>query len=276
MIAALQKPGTESARLEAQLLLAHVLGVPRSAILAGLYPEPDSTQQARLAALVAERQQGVPAAYLLDAQEFYCLTFRLDRRVLIPRPETEMLVDFACEALDALPAADRLVFADVGTGSGCIAIAVLTCLPQARALATDLAPATLATARTNALTHGVAERLRLGCMDLLSGVGSGQLELVLANPPYIPSAEIAELQPEVRDWEPRIALDGGPDGLAVHRRLMEAARRTLKPGGLLAVETAFGQAASVAALADAAGFTEITIRQDLAGIERMVSGRKLR
>ena len=266
--------GVESARLEAQLLLALTLGATRTAVVAGLHRPLDSADRARFEALVAARCARTPLAYLRGTQEFYGLEFEVGPAVLIPRPETEMLVDFAREALTSAGAVgQRPMVADVGTGSGCIAVAVLHHAPAARGLALDISPSALTVARGNAARHAVISRLGFVRSDLLSGVASGSLNLVLSNPPYIPTGGLAGLQPEVRDAEPRSALDGGPDGLEFYRRLAPQARRCLTAGGSVAVEVGQGQAPGVADIFECAGLTDIDLRRDLAGIERVVIGR---
>lgn len=269
-IARLTAAGVETPRLEAQLLLAQALGVTRTAVVAGLYREPDALQAAEFERLVQARERRVPLAYLRGTQEFYGLTFRVGPAVLIPRPETELLVEFALEKLKN--AEERV--ADVGTGSGCIVTAVLVHAPKTQGIGFDLSAAALAIAQENLRRNRVLSRARLVQGDLLTGAGREQFGIVVSNPPYIPSAEIATLAPEVRDAEPRLALDGGEDGLTPFRRLAVQAWQALKPGGWLAVETAMGQASLVAALWEAAGWQEIAVRRDLAGIERLVCGRK--
>ena len=210
----------------------------------------------------------MPLAYLRGTQEFFGLTFLVGPEVLIPRPETEMLVEFALEKMWIG------TLADVGTGSGCIVTAVLVNAEQARGIGFDLSVAALDAARQNTVRNGVAERTRLVQGDLLTGAKAQKFDVIVSNPPYIPSAEVAELAPEVRDSEPRLALDGGADGLTYYRRLALQALRALRPGGWLAVEVGRGQAPDVAALWQKAGWQEVAARCDLAGIERVVCGRK--
>ena len=244
--------------------------------------------------LVAARCRHTPFAYLRGFQEFYGLEFEVSPAVLIPRPETEMLVDFAREKLDPLSASHAgdgarahvnsgakmpihacgPLLADVGTGSGCIAIACLVHCPRASAAAVDLAPDALAHARRNAFRNGVSSRMRFIEGNLLAGAAADRFDVILSNPPYIPSAKCEELQPEVRDAEPRLALDGGPDGLAPYRMLSPQAARSLAPRGWLAVEVGIGQALDVTRIFARAGLQDIETRKDLAGIERVVAGRR--
>lgn len=278
----LTEAGVENARLEAQLLLALTLGISRTAIAAGLYGALDAAQSARFTELVEARCRRVPFAYLRGTQEFYGLNFRVSPAVLIPRPETELLVDFAREKLNEISvrtgknlfAGKIPLLADVGTGSGCIAIASLAHCPLTSGVAIDLSSKALELARQNALDNGVADRLRFVQADLLAGTTARSFPLILSNPPYIPTGEIDALQPEVRDQEPRLALDGGPDGLNLLRRLARQARSALLPGGWLAVETAMGQAVAAAHLFEQAGLVSIETRIDLAGIERIVIGQR--
>ena len=268
-IVRLTAAGVETPRLEAQLLLAQALGTTRTAVVAGIYREPTAEQHAEFERLVQAREGRIPLAYLRGTQEFFGLTFRVGPEVLIPRPETELLVEFALEKLGQAG-----TLADVGTGSGCIVTATLAHAVQARGVGFDLSADALTVAQTNIRLNGVAERVRLVQGDLLTGAGEALFEVIVSNPPYIPSAEVANLAPEVRDAEPRLALDGGRDGLEYYRRLTVQAWRALRPGGWLAVEVGMGQAPEVAALWRATDWQEVTIRCDLAGIERMVCGRK--
>ena len=277
----LKAVGIDSPRLEAQLLLALALGTTRTAVVAGLYRPLEDVDCKRFEDLVEARCARTPLAYLRGSQEFYGLDFEVSPAVLIPRPETEMLVDFALEwYLDSSDHSDRSGqsvphnLADVGTGSGCVAIAALTRCPRWRCAAFDLSRAALQVARRNAVRHAAADRLRFVQSDLLTGAHAGRFGLILSNPPYVATDELERLQPEVRNCEPRIALDGGADGLNAYRRLTPMAQRSLVPGGCVAVEVGMGQASEVANIFACAGFRKIEIRKDLAGIERLVSGRK--
>ncbi len=268
-LARLTAAGVESPRLEAQLLLAQALGVTRTAIVAGIHREPTVEQCAEFERLVQARELRMPLAYLRGTQEFFGLTFRVGPEVLIPRPETEMLVEFALEKLETTG-----TMADVGTGSGCILTATLANAPQVHGVGFDLSAAALTAARYNIGQNGVAAQARLVQSDLLSGAGAERFQVIVSNPPYIPSREIETLAPEVRDAEPRLALDGGADGLECYRRLATQALWAMGSGGWLAVEVGRGQAPDVAVLWQAAGWQEVATRCDLAGIERVVYGRK--
>jgi release factor glutamine methyltransferase len=274
--ARLAAAGVESARFEAQLLVGLAVGVSRTAVIAGLYPPLDDGAWNRFRGLVEARCARTPLAYLRGTQEFYGLELEVGPAVLIPRPETELLVDFARERLRGGPTASGAApaaFADVGTGSGCIAVSVLVSCAGTRCVALDLSAEALLVARRNAARHSVTDRIRLVRGDLLAGMPAGRFDVILSNPPYIATGDLAGLQPEVRDAEPRLALDGGPDGLACLKRLAPLALRCLRPGGWLAVEVALGQAGDVAGLFAGAGFCEIELRNDAAGIERVVAAR---
>lgn len=267
----LERAGVERPVREAQMLLAMATGRTRLQAIQELERPLTPEEAQQFESLIARRERRTPIAYLRGTQEFYGLEFVVTPATLIPRPETEMLVDFAVERLCDQPGA---VAAEAGTGSGCIAIAAALRLPGARFLATDHSIEALATAQENLIRYRLQERVLLARADLLTALADDSAHLILSNPPYIPTAEIARLQPEVRDYEPRIALDGGADGLCMYRSLAHTARRTLKPGGWIAVETGAGQARSVAKLFREAGLSSVEIRPDLAGIERLVAARR--
>jgi release factor glutamine methyltransferase len=226
-------------------------------------------------ALLTRRAAGEPLQYLLGTQEFCGLTFEVEPAVLIPRPETELLVDAVRQAVERNTAP---LIADIGTGSGCIAVTVALALPRATVFATDLSAEALKVAERNARRHGVAERVRCLAGDLLAPLAGHQLEgrlmAVVSNPPYIASGDLPGLQREVR-WEPRQALDGGPDGLTYYGRLLRDALPYVMPGGRLIVEVGQGQAASVCRMADESGRYAVTeVHRDEAGIERVVCLQK--
>ncbi|HKX18121.1 MAG TPA: peptide chain release factor N(5)-glutamine methyltransferase, partial [bacterium] len=225
------------------------------------------------------RAAGCPSAYLVGRREFCGLVFDVDARVLIPRPETERLVEVVAAGLRPRPAP---LIVDVGTGSGAIALALLHLLPGACAVATDVSSAALEVARANSERLGLTGRVTWRCGDGLKALAGvvpvAGADAVCANPPYVPSADVETLAREVREHEPRAALDGGPDGLVVHRRIVEGAAVYLRPGGVLALETcAEGhQAHAVAALiAGTGGFARAEIVQDYAGLDRVVVAARL-
>lgn len=262
--------GIDTARLDAQVLLCSVLGVDRTWLLA--HPETVLPSQVATAfeALVVARQARQPVAYLTGRREFYGLDFCVTRAVLVPRPETEHLVERAIAVARAWRACyqrwPRIV--EVGVGSGAITISLAHALPGLVVTGIDLSPTALTVAAENARRHGVADRTRLVQGDLLSPIDA-PAELVLANLPYIPSAELDTLEPEVRA-EPRLALDGGPDGLDVFRRLFAQVPGRIAPGGVLLLEIGAGQGEAVRAMAAALDPARITVTPDLAGHDRLV------
>jgi release factor glutamine methyltransferase len=259
----LKRKGVDSPRLDAELLLSHALGLSRLE----LYTQHDRplTEAERTAAraLVERRGRREPLAYVLGEWGFRRLTLKTDARALVPRPETEIVVERAL-ALVADVEAPRVV--DVGTGSGAIALAIADERSDARVVATDVSPEALALARENAERCGLSVDLRQA--SLLDGV-EGPLDLVVSNPPYVDASELDVLQPEVRDWEPRVATiaDGQTEAL------VRAAATVLAPRGVLVLEVHEGHAAEVAALLEAAGYVEVAVTPDLAGRERVVEGR---
>ncbi len=247
---------------EARLLLRQVLGLGAAALAAHPQRPVGAREAASFRGLVARRAAGEPAAYLSGRREFYGLEFGVTSDVLVPRAETELLVDIARE-----DGAGRIL--DLGTGSGCVAVAVARHLPAARLTAVDRSPAALAVARANAERHGAAIRFIEG--DWFAPLAGERFELILANPPYVAEAD-PHLAGELR-FEPRGALAAGPDGLDAIRRIVAAAPAHLLPGGRLWLEHGYDQAEVVAALLAAAGFGALDQRRDLAGIVRVSGGR---
>ena len=269
--------GLESPRLDAELLLASALSTTRIQLIVDAKRELDVPELGRLRELVKRRRAREPMAYILGEREFYGRSFRVDRRVLVPRPETEVLVDVAIERTRAVSMSARTL--DLCTGSGCVAITLARERPTSWVVATDASEEAVAVARDNALRLGAYNvAFRSGDMFLAIAVDQMnprgcQFDLVTANPPYIVSADIGALQPDVRDFEPRLALDGGDDGLAALRRVIAGAPAHMaSPGGILAVEVGAGEASAVVALFEHAGFGQIEVRRDYARIERVVSG----
>lgn len=264
--------GIEAAGLEACVLFEHAAGFDRAALLArGREPvEPKAAQ--RFEHLLDERARRVPLAYVTGEREFWSLRLRVDRRVLVPRPETETLVETALERLR--PGAR---VADVGTGSGAIVIALAHEVGTGAFVGTDRSAGALDIARANAAAHGLAGRIEFLAGDLLAPIEGrrGLLDALVSNLPYIPTAELDGLQPEVRDHEPRAALDGGLDGLALIARLIAGAPPLLRRGGWLLLEIGAGQAGSVRSCLQRTGrFEDISTRRDLAGVERVVAARR--
>ncbi len=262
-----------SARRDAELLLLHILGCTRAHLLT--HPEQLLTaeQQSSYDAAITRRTTAEPVQYITGTQEFYGLTFRVTPAVLIPRPETEHLVE---AALELVSRDEPLRIADVGTGSGILAITLAHQLAHATVTATDLSPAALAVARENAEALGVADRIRFLETDLLGAVNRAvdgeSFDLIVSNPPYVPDSDVLEAQ--VVEFEPHLALFAGRDGLTIYRRLIPQAARLLTSGGHLLLEIGYDQRESVAGLLRAAGLVEIRFVPDLQGIQRVAVGRK--
>jgi release factor glutamine methyltransferase len=268
-----KRRGNKSARLDAELLLSEALGFDRIKLIVEAERPLADDELGRYRDLIKRRRACEPIAYILGRREFFALPMIVDRRVLIPRPDTEILVETALHGSRERHLYGRML--DLCTGSGCVAIAFAKERPTWRVTAVDLSPEAAAVARENVQRAGVVHNVAVLEGDLFAALAEGaEFELITANPPYIPSAEIAGLDADVRDFEPRLALDGGADGLQITRRLVGAAMRYLSPGGLLALEGGFDQAPAVAALLEASGFSQIARSKDLAGVERVVSGRR--
>ncbi len=260
----------ERARADAELLLRHVLQRDKAWIVAhGLTPLPAAEAERihrLLQPLLLRRAAGEPVQYILGETEFFGLNFAVSPAVLIPRPETELLVEQVLAVARTL-ASPRIL--DIGTGSGAIAIALAAALPQAHLVAVDLSPAALDLAHRNAHRHGLADRIHFLESDLFSALSGQRFDVVVSNPPYVPLQDASTLAVEVRDHEPALALFAGDDGLAVYRRLIPATRRHLAPGGLLALEFGFGQQQPIAELLAASGFHGIETLPDYQQIPRI-------
>ena len=269
----LEAAGLSSARVDAEWLLAGLLGVGRVSVRMDLAETVPAPIAERYAHAVSRRARREPLQRILGWEEFRGVRVRLTDAVLVPRPETETLVEWALALLPP-PGGRQLLAIDLGTGSGCIACALASERPDLDVIAVDVSPAAAAVARDNAQALGLAARVGVVAADLLDGVRDLGADLIVSNPPYLPSALVPELAPEVRIHEPRLALDGGADGLALIRRIATTARRYLRPSGALAVETAGGdQTEAAAALLRAAGWDRVAVRADLVGIDRFVAGR---
>ena len=257
--------GVESARLEAEVLLADALGSDRGRLyLERAVPE---AVRLRFAELLDRRGRREPLQHLRGRQEFFSRDFVVDPCVLIPRPETERLIEIV---LGLLRPIERPRILDVGTGSGVIAVTLALELPGARVFATEVSAAALEVAKQNARRLGADGRIEFRRGDLAAPFAGERFDLVVSNPPYVPSEEIAGLSPEVRDHEPRVALDGGPDGLELYRRLAACVDEVLVERGWLAVEIGFGQSDAVRRIFSQGGSTAVEVERDLAGIERVV------
>jgi release factor glutamine methyltransferase len=267
--------GIETPRLDAEILTAHTLGVSRVQLYVQFERMLTPDELGVMRELVKRRQAGQSVAYVIGKKEFWGLELAVDRRVLVPRPDTETLVDESLARVGRAPPAAAAEgpgprIADVGTGSGAIAVTLARARPDATVLATDISADALEVARANAQRHAVAITFLEG--DLGAPLGPhAPFDLIVANLPYIRSDEIPALPPEVRA-EPALALDGGADGLALVRALIAQAPALLSPGGALALEVGAGQARETAGLLQAAGFADLRVRRDLGEIERVVSG----
>jgi release factor glutamine methyltransferase len=256
---------------DAALLLRHALGISHAAQLADPERALTPAQQAAFDALVLRRLANEPIQYITGEQEFYGLALRVTSAVLIPRPETEQLVEAVLAELDPTQPVRIL---DVGTGSGAIAIALAYHLPHARITAVDLSTAALEVAASNAARHALADRIHFVASDLLDALPPDELpfDVIVSNPPYVPTADRASLHPQVRDHEPAAALFAGPDGLDVYRRLIPQARAALRPNGLLALEIGHGQREAIASLLN--DWNELRFLDDLQQIPRIALARR--
>jgi release factor glutamine methyltransferase len=265
----------DSPELDARILVGAALGLDLTGMIAAAMRPVTAAEAARLEDFAGRRLKGEPIARILGSREFWGLPLQLSAATLVPRPDTETVVALALQMLRTGPGADRPRIADLGTGSGAILLALLSELPDAMGVGTDISAAALRTARANARNLGLAGRAAFVACDYASAL-SGPFDLIVSNPPYIRSTEINDLANEVRDHDPLGALDGGSDGLDAYRALVPQAVRLLAPGGGLALEVGHDQGADVEQLMAAAGLTlRGPPRTDLAGIPRAVAGRKL-
>lgn len=268
----LRRAGVKSARLDAELLMAAVTGRSRAALIAGAAQiEADALE--RFESMVARRAAREPLAYIVGRREFFSMEFAVRPGVLIPRPETETVVEAALDFLRGRPTATVL---DIGTGCGAIAIAVAVNAPHARVVASDISKVALEVARDNARRHRCADRIgfRLGDCFAALGVSARPFDLIVSNPPYIAEGEVAALEPEVRDFEPRIALAGGRDGMEFYRRIAAGLGRWLAPAGEVILEVGAGQADAVEAMMREAACAAGVRMRDLSGVERVVRARR--
>lgn len=272
----LESRGVESPRLQVELILAHVLRIPRLQLYLQFDRPllPEVLDAARLA--VQRRGQRIPLQHILGSTSFCGLEMEVSSDTLIPRPETEWLAEHAWNWLAhnkaALPPQPRVL--DWGTGTGCLAIAITHHHPSARITAIDVSPPTLAIAQRNATRHGLADRIEFVQADGVEPLpGDLRFHLIVGNPPYIPTAEIPTLEPEVRDHDPTLALDGGPDGLVVYRRLAFSLKDRLLPLGVVMLEFGDGQAQEIARVLTQAGWSDPEVHQDASGRERFLVAR---
>jgi release factor glutamine methyltransferase len=275
--ATLAGAGIEQAELEAELLLRHCLGCSRSGLFLRLDETLDPRDEEAVNRLVARRCTREPLQYITGSCEFRSLEFTVTPAVLIPRPETEILVDLALAGLARDNNPHPLVL-DLCTGSGCIGASLALELPGARVIGCDLSPGALAVARGNLRRHGLEERVLLLCGDLMTAFDQGlRFDAIVTNPPYVVSSDLAGLQPEVRDFEPRQALDGGEDGLDCIRKIRDQARCFLRPGGRLFMEIGSDIEAGVLQTFRKCGaFSELQVHPDLAGLPRVLQARLIK
>ena len=270
----LTSKGIDAAPREARILLAHVLGCTPIEVMTRYDETPADADRTAFRELIKRRVDGTPVAYLVGSREFFLLSFDVTPAVLIPRPDTETLV---VEGLKHLTGRAAPAVLDLCTGSGCVAVSVAHKVKTAGVLATDLSAEALDVARRNAAKHGVADRVEFAAGDLWAAVpGDRAFDVILTNPPYIAGNEFAELAVDVRNHEPRLALDGGPDGLAFYRRIAEDAGRFLKPGGVLLAEIGWTQEPAVRELfAAALGMAMLPSVKDGAGHWRVVGAKRV-
>lgn len=268
-----RRGGIDTPELDARLLAELAFGMERLELVNREREIAAPEALERLQAVAARRLRGEPVFRIIGEKGFWGLAFTLNEATLVPRPETEMLVRRGLELLEARRSKRIL---DLGTGTGCIAIALLSELPSASAVAVDLAGAAVAAAQRNAERHGVGDRLEAREGSWFEPIAVDErFDLIVSNPPYIGQDELAMLAPEVREHDPALALDGGPDGLAAYREIVAAAPSFLKGGGNLLLEIGYQQGPAVRSLVHAAGFERVTLEKDLAGLDRMVVGHHL-
>lgn len=261
---------SDSPRLDAELMLGMVLGCDRVKLIVDAQRPLAPDELSAYKALHVRRRKGEPVAYLRGEREFFSRMFVVDRRVLVPRPETELLVEAGLRRTRRISLSARVL--DVCTGSGCVAITIKKERPTNLVLAGDISDEALAVARTNCLRLGALVGLYRS--DLYEGFAGHRFDLITANPPYIPDNEMDELPPDVRDFEPRVALEAGADGLDVTRRIIAGAGVHLAPHGVLALEVVAGRAREVALLLAEHAFHDVEVDSDYGGHERIVSARK--
>jgi len=263
----LKAAGSGNAKRAVEELAAHVLGCKPLEIY---FKKMSTAQEEHLEILIDRAELGEPIQYIIGHVDFRGLEIHCDRRALIPRPETELLVEAVLSSLIDHHSSFRI--ADIGTGTGCIALSLLHELPNAEVIGVDISPDALALARENAERLGLSARFQTLENNLLTGFEENSLDAVVSNPPYIFSKVWENLEPSVRDFEPQLALDGGEDGLDVIRPLVEQAARVLKPGGGLFLEIGYDQGSAVFQCLENAGFQHVKVQKDLAGLDRIVTG----
>lgn len=267
----LKEAGIDQPSIDARLMLEVAANVTRTEIVTDPYRELTAEQEATLEDYLSRRARREPVSHIIGRKGFWKILLQVNKNVLTPRPETEVIVD---EVLKAFPENMDFRMLDLGVGSGTILLAVLAERPAAKGLGVDASDEALAVARDNAASLDLNTRAALMHGDWTAGLGDASFDLVVSNPPYIPTADIDTLEPEVRDHEPRLALDGGTDGLDAYRLLAPEILRVLKPGGMFAVEIGFDQSKAVEALFRQAGGQEVKTIKDLSTHDRVVTGVK--
>lgn len=276
LTARFRQHGIEAAELDARLLAGDVLRLDLTGMITAAARPITSDEALRLEEAASRRLAGEPVARIVGHKEFWGLPFALSAATLVPRPDTETVVELALEMLRATPRSNHpLRIVDIGTGSGAILLALLSELPEAYGVGTDISTAALSTAKSNAARLGLSGRASFVACDYAAAL-RGAFDLIVSNPPYICSADIEGLASEVRDHDPHRALDGGPDGLGAYRAIVAQTSRLLSANGVLVVEVGQGQSAQIEHLMTAAGLThERPAKADLAGVPRAVGARKL-
>lgn len=267
----LEKKGIAQPRLEAEMLAGHVLGCSRHELYLTRGLTIDSHQMEIFSNMVEKRCMGEPIQYIIGNREFMGLSFKVDRGVLVPRCDTETLVEVA---LERLPRDREILVADIGTGSGAIAVSLAYYMPNVTVFAVDIDEKALSVARENSKRHGVDDRVKLVKGDMFGFLGDGSkgiFDAIISNPPYIPTGNIGDLSIQVKDYEPRLALDGGADGLSFYRKIAKEGYIFVRSGGFVALEVGYNQAPLVSNILQKIGhYTDISCVQDLSGIHRVV------
>lgn len=263
----LREAGIPDARRDATTLVSLAIGRDRSFVYSHPEYEPTADESEQIDQFLCRRAGREPLQYIRGTQEFYGLEFEVTPDVLIPRPETEMIVE---RAIGIINGSGEPRFLDIGTGTGCIPISILKNLPNATGVAVDISSDALAVAARNADRNGVAERLELIESDLFSNVPAEKFDLIVSNPPYVPVKDLAHLQPEVRDHEPHVALSDGRGGVTIIERIIQDSRHFLTSGGVLLMEMGFGQSERVLKFAIENGWNSAAVEADLQGIPRML------
>jgi release factor glutamine methyltransferase len=267
----LKAAGIDSARLDAEVLMCHALQVEKSQLYVSLDEPLELSARRKFSDFLIRRLHREPIAYITGCQEFWSLDFLVTPDVLIPRPETERIVEISLECAGAFDGDLPLRILDIGTGSGALAVTLAKELPRAQVLATDVSPAALEIARHNAARHQVADRIQFRASNLFELIREHEFHLIVANPPYVRRGELPALAPEVGQWEPRTALDGGLDGLDYYRRIVGQGLRHLLPGGALIMEIGAAMGREIRELLGAAGnYTPPVVYQDYALKDRVI------